>query len=82
MGETKKGMIAVCGLDCGGCDIRRVPNDPEAAQRVVTWFKQKGWLKEDEGVHEVIERSMYCMGCRGDRLIHWSPECWILKRLV
>jgi hypothetical protein len=82
MKETSKQMIAVCGLDCDSCDIRRVPTDPEAAQRVVAWFKEMGWLEEDEGVSEVIQRSMYCTGCRGDRSVHWSPDCWILKCCV
>jgi len=75
-------MIAVCGLDCGGCDIRRAPADPDAAQRVVAWFRQMGWLEEDEGIAEVIERRMYCQGCRGDRSVHWSADCWILKCCV
>ncbi len=48
-------MIAVCGLNCGTCDIRRAPKDPEAAQSVVTWFKKEGWLNENEGIVEVIE---------------------------
>jgi hypothetical protein len=82
MEETSKQMIAVCGLDCGSCDIRRVPTDPEAAQRVVAWFKEMGWLEKDEGVSEVIQRSMYCTGCRGDRSVHWSSDCWILQCCV
>jgi hypothetical protein len=71
-------MMAVCGLDCGTCDIRRVPADPEAAQRVVEWFHQREWLEEDEGVAEILERGMYCQGCRGDRSLHWSPDCQLL----
>ena len=80
--STKKEMIAVCGLDCGSCEIRRAPNEPDVAQRLVAWFKKEGWLKEDEGINEVIERRMYCMGCRGDRSVHWSADCWILKCCV
>lgn len=75
----KKEMIAVCGLNCESCDIRRAPEDPEAAQRIVAWFKKEGWLKEDEGINEVVARSMYCKGCRGDRAVHWSPDCSILQ---
>jgi hypothetical protein len=70
--------MAVCGLDCGACDIRRVLTDPEAAERVVAWFHKKEWLEEDEGVKEIIERGMYCKGCRGDRSLHWSPDCPLL----
>ncbi len=82
LNSKKKEMIAVCGLDCGPCEIRRAPNEPDAAQRLVAWFKKEGWLKEDEGINEVIERRMYCMGCRGDRSVHWSADCWILKCCV
>ncbi len=60
-------MIAVCGIDCGSCDIRRAPDDFEAAQRIVAWYKKEGWLKVDEGIKEVIERSMYCKGVKTDR---------------
>lgn len=72
-------MIAACGLDCGGCDIYRVPDDPDAARKVTKWFKEMGWLEEGEGVPEVTEKAPYCLGCQGDRKTHWSPDCWILK---
>ena len=26
----------------------------------------------------MIEQGMYCRGCRGDRSLHWSPDCPIL----
>jgi hypothetical protein len=41
-----------------------------------------GWLNENEGKPQVIQRSMYCSGCRGDRSVQWSPDCWILKCCV
>jgi len=80
--KTKKEMIAVCGLDCGDCEIYRVPTDPEAAKSVAAWFKERGWLREGEGVSGVVQRSPYCKGCRGDRNVHWSADCWILKCCV
>jgi hypothetical protein len=75
-------MIAVCGLDCGPCAIRKAPSDPEAAKRLITWFKKEGWLKESEGIDEIIKRGIYCKGCKGDRAVHWSADCWILKCCV
>jgi len=75
-------LIAVCGLDCTDCDIRRVPTDADAAQRMVWWFRDMGWLKQDEGVAEIIERSMYCQCCHGDRSVHWSADCAILTCCV
>lgn len=82
MEGTQEWLVAVCGLDCGSCDIRLVPTDPEAAGRVVAWFRDMGWLEENEGVAEIIKRSMYCKGCRGDRSVHWSADCWILNCCV
>ena len=79
MEEAKNRMIAVCGLDCGKCDLFRVPTDSEAAERVTAWFKNMGWLQEDEDVSDVVRKSPYCKGCRGDRSVHWSADCWILK---
>ena len=82
MQQSEGRLIAVCGLDCTDCDIRKVPTNADAAQRIVGWFRSMRWLKESEGVSEIIERSMYCKGCRGDRSVHWSADCAILKCCV
>lgn len=75
-------MMAVCGLDCGTCVIRLAPTDAAAAMRLVDWFRREGWLAEDEGMVQVLERKMYCTGCLGDRDTHWSADCWILACCV
>ena len=64
--------IAACGLDCGSCDIRRIPFDEKAADGCAKWFRDMGWLKPEEDTAEIIERGMYCKGCKGDRSVHWS----------
>jgi hypothetical protein len=73
---------SVCGLDCGGCDLRRLPTDNLAANRIISWFQEMGWLSEREGLAEVINRGVYCRGCRGERTVHWSADCWILRCCV
>lgn len=75
-------MIAACGLDCGSCEIRLAPTNPDAAKVVIDWFKRKGWLADGEGIEQVIDRKMYCTGCLGSREIHWSSDCWILSCCV
>jgi len=76
-------MIAVCGLDCAGCPIHKASlGDVEAAELLVGWWKGEGWLKEDEGVDEVLARGPHCLGCRGDRSAHWAANCWILTCCV
>ncbi len=72
-------MIAPCGIDCEKCDIRLLPTNSSAANRVLVWFKNMGWIKSDDGVQVVMEKKMYCHGCLGDREIHWSPDCPILN---
>lgn len=56
--------------------------NPEVAKRIVAWFKKEGWPKENERIAEVVEHGMYCKGCGGDRSVHRSPDCWILKCCV
>ena len=68
-------MIAVCGLICTGCDIMEATNNPEIAKGIANWFKNE--LKED-----VKPEDITCAGCKGDRDIHWSADCWILKCCV
>lgn len=64
--------IAACGLDCESCPIRRIPFDEEAADGCAKWFRDMGWLEPEEGKEEILERGMYCKGCKGDRSVHWS----------
>ena len=74
--------MAACGLDCESCSIRRIPFDDEALKECVVWFREMGWLKEGEGKAEILERGMYCNGCKGDRTVHWSISCAILECCV
>ena len=78
MDLEKNEMVAACGLICRDCSIRKAPFDSEAAQEVVAWFRSMDWLKEGEGLVEILEREMYCKGCHEDRSLQWAPECWIL----
>ena len=68
-------MVAVCGLDCNECSIFQVSKNPEIARKIVDWFKK------ERGVDVKIE-DVGCLGCKGDRTKHWSPDCWILKCCV
>ncbi|TFG27442.1 DUF3795 domain-containing protein, partial [Candidatus Thorarchaeota archaeon] len=75
-------MMAACGLLCGTCEIRRMPFDDEAAEATIKWYRKMGWLNENQGVKDAIEKNMICTGCHGDRRTHWSSDCWILKCCV
>ncbi len=73
--KEDQAMIAVCGLECHKCDIRQASNDPKIAQEIVDWFKKE--RNEDMKPEDIC-----CMGCKGDRAKHWSPDCWILQCCV
>jgi len=79
---TDDTMMAVCGLLCGSCEIRRMLFDDKAAKVTIDWYREMGWLKENEGVKEALEKNMICTGCHGDRTTHWSADCWILQCCV
>lgn len=80
--ETSERHIAVCGIDCTVCPLRTADTDPESAHKLVGWFRSEGWLGEGEGVSQLMQKGPYCRGCREDRTIHWSAECWILQCCV
>ncbi|MCW3994294.1 MAG: DUF3795 domain-containing protein [Candidatus Bathyarchaeota archaeon] len=71
----EKQMVAVCGLNCAKCEIFQASSNRDLAQKIVDWFK-----KERDTVVKVED--ICCLGCRGDRAKHWSPDCWILKCCV
>jgi len=79
--ETKR-VIAACGIDCTPCLLYNADADAGAAQGLVPWFRQEGWLKQGEGVTEIMKRGPYCRGCGKDRSVQWSPDCWILECCV
>lgn len=75
METTMQEMLAPCGLDCAKCAIWRAPREPETMKRLIEWFKNE--RKIDLGPEQVR-----CGGCLGDRSIHWSADCEILKCAV
>jgi len=82
MTMTNDSMIAVCGLDCRKCNLFNAATDAQEAETLVGWFKQEGWLTEDEGAREIMQRGPYCAGCNGDPAIQWSEDCWIRRCCV
>ena len=84
--QAPKAMIAVCGLDCGGCDIRLVPTDAQAAERVVAWFHEMAWLQAGEGVAEAPASSSATGGAAALRVASRQtasrlPKLCLRKRL-
>ncbi|MHA1288583.1 MAG: DUF3795 domain-containing protein [Candidatus Thorarchaeota archaeon] len=71
--------IAVCGLECGKCDIYLCDENEEVASNLLSWFKKEGWRNEDITVQDFMNEGKKCLGCRGNRdVAHWSASCDIL----
>jgi hypothetical protein len=81
MAEEER-IIAVCGIDCTACPIRTADTRRESAECLIGWWQNEGWMKEGESVEDLMKRGPYCRGCRGDRKVHWSADCWILACAV
>lgn len=61
--------LSVCGLNCATCDFMRAGQGDKAKQKeIIDWFKRDF----DE---EITPEETMCMGCRGPRETHWSPDC-------
>jgi hypothetical protein len=65
-------LMGACGLDCEQCDIRWASDDPGLAHTIADWLREH-WSPE------VKAEDVHCSGCRGDRTMHWSADCWILQ---
>ena len=74
----QKERLGACGLDCIECDLYKLPTDKTVQDKILPWFREKGWLKEGEGIEVVIEKKMYCKGC-GDPDVCWSADCRMAK---
>jgi hypothetical protein len=70
--------LGACGLDCTKCDQYKLPTDKAVQARMIPYYRQRGWLKEGEGLETAIEKRMYCKGC-GNPEVCWSPKCEIMK---
>lgn len=70
--------LAACGLDCTKCDQYKLPTDKEVQDRMIPFFRERGWIKEDEGLETILEKKMYCKGC-GNQDAWWSDGCKIEK---
>jgi hypothetical protein len=73
--ETRRSLIAPCGLDCATCDIRRAGQDPALAKRLAEQFRARGHAN-------AVPEWFHCDTCRGDMGRCWSDDCWIQRCCV
>ena len=61
--NTKK--LAACGIDCTECGSYKVTmeQDLNAAEGLVEWYRNMGWIEKDEGAEAVVKKNPLCKGC-------------------
>lgn len=57
--------MAACGIDCAECGSYKVTaeHDIKAAEELVEWYKNMGWIGENEGAEAVMKKNPLCKGC-------------------
>lgn len=73
---------AVCGVNCQECAIYKAPFESQAADLLLSWFKEMNVIGRKQGVEDLMDAGPYCKGCLGPRANHWSPDCFILQCCV
>ena len=63
--------MAACGVDCNECAQYKATTeqDLQAAELIVEWFRDQGWIGENEGAEAVVKKDPICKGC-------WSDHRW------
>ena len=61
--------LAACGIDCNECGSYKVTieHDMKAAEGLVEWYKNMGWIEENEGAEAVMKKNPLCKGCWNTR---------------
>ena len=59
--------LAACGVDCNGCGTRNKEHDIKAAEMLVKWYREQGWIGQDEGAEAVQKTGPSCTVC-------WAEE--------
>jgi len=57
--------MAPCGIDCNECDSYKVTatQDINEAEGLVEWYRNMGWIGENEGAEAVLAKNPLCKGC-------------------
>ena len=54
-------------------------SDENSAKIVLDWFKDNNWCDENLSLEDFMNEGKRCYGCHGNRELHWSPDCDMMK---
>jgi len=58
--------LAACGVNCNECGTYNKEHDIKAAESMVEWYREQGWIEKNEGAEAVqkIHRFVKAVGGR------------------
>jgi len=59
----KKHKLAACGIDCNECGHYKLEQDLKSAEYLVEYFRDGGWIEENDGTEAVLKKVPLCGGC-------------------
>lgn len=70
----EKHKLAACGVDCNECASFKVTieHDLKAAELIVEWFREQGWIEKEEGAEAVMSKAPICSGCWDKTDVFWK----------
>lgn len=74
--------MAACGIDCNNCDSYIVTKnqDLKAAEHIVEWYRNQGWIDKSEGAEAVVKKAPLCNGCwNSNKDCFFKCGCYMLK---
>ena len=69
--------MAPCGISCGNCNLHCAGQERTAAESLIGWFRERGWIQPHEGADEIMEKAPFCAGCRSSEGLHFCSGCVI-----
>ena len=67
--------VSPCGLNCHECNLQNAGHDWGAAESLVGWFRQRGWIQPHEDADEIMKKAPFCTGCRSSEGPHFCGSC-------
>ena len=73
----EKHKLAACGIDCNECGHYKLGHDLKSAEYLVEYFRDGGWIGENDGAEAVLKKVPRCKGCWSDFVTCDANGCLI-----